>query len=102
MLLAILTISSDFSGSEVILVSMNAHLAHSKVRFSVPSERGAMLVKSIRVLHRAQRGRSIGDNSTSVREFMALPSSLSPGTSRTEKISRLPSLCLSGTGLDKS
>ena len=65
---AIRTSASEFSGPEAILVSMKAHLEHSKVRFSVPSGRGAMVVRSMRVLHRTQRGRSIGDSRTSVRD----------------------------------
>ena len=74
MLLAIRTSASDFSGSGAIFVSMKAHFEHSKVRFSVPSGRGTIRVRSMRVRHRAQRGRSIGDSRTSVKDiFMAHP-----------------------------
>ncbi|MDO9560507.1 MAG: hypothetical protein Q7J60_02690 [Bradyrhizobium sp.] len=86
-LLAIRTISSDFRGSVAILVSMLAHLEQAKVRFSVSPRRSSMLVRPMRIPHRTQRGRSIGDSRTSVREFMAHRCS----GNRVEKISQPPS-----------
>jgi hypothetical protein len=60
--------ASDPRGSGTTLVSMKSHLGHSKVRFSECSGRGTMLVRFIRVRHRVQRGRSIGESRTSVSE----------------------------------
>lgn len=51
--------ASDFIGSATILVTMNLHLEHSKMRFSEPSLLGSDRASAIRVLHRMQRGHSI-------------------------------------------
>jgi hypothetical protein len=51
--------ASDVSGSAIILVSMNLHLAHPKVRFSKPSFRRSDRISAIRIEHREQRGCSI-------------------------------------------
>jgi hypothetical protein len=59
MLFASRATASDFSGSAIILVSMNLHLAHPKVRFSKPSFRLSDRISAIRIEHREQRGCSI-------------------------------------------
>jgi hypothetical protein len=60
--------SSDLEGSGTTLVSMKSHLGHSKVRSSESSGRGTILVRFMRMRHRTQRGRSIGESITSVSE----------------------------------
>jgi hypothetical protein len=60
--------SSDLRGSATTLVSMKSHFGHSKIRFSECSGLATRLVKFIRVRHLAQRGRSIGERKTSVKD----------------------------------
>jgi len=60
--------ASDFSGSATVMVSIDSHFGHSKVRLSDPSGRGAMRASIIRLRQRPQRGRSIEDNGIEVKE----------------------------------
>jgi hypothetical protein len=62
MLFARRAIATDFSGSPIIFVSIDLHLAHPKVRFSKPSFRLSDRISAIRVEHREQRGCSIAAN----------------------------------------
>jgi len=68
--------SSDLRGSLITFVSMKSHLGHSKVRFSERSGLGAIVVRFIMVRHLTQRGRSIGESKTSVKEEVMLLTSV--------------------------
>jgi len=62
--------ATDFRGSATVSVSMASHFRHSNVRFSDPSGSSEIVASLIRLWHRSQRGRSIGESATSVKDTL--------------------------------